>query len=630
MKLIQILLSTIILVTLNQAFAGYPGSVANQSWAPSVWDLKLPGAVGPKSTPLKIVGQDALPACATYDNSYVYIRCTVSLDGWDFFASRRAVHIDAPNVVITNSKFGHVAVGYPIYIGQSNIAGTSALIDHSILDGTDGDDRFGGLIHVTNNAVGTLTYSHIYNSRMAASITTFGGRLIAEHNWWGAAPVDGPVGTHGESSHPMGGSSIFRDNLFDQTDGVNRIQGFSAILFIEGLNPISEVLIERNIFYGMKAINGYYAIGSSKSVANLRIRDNLIESGINGAHTYPGLTGLVEFARNYDYDSGQALAYDSVKGAYISGGVVVNPGPVADITAPTISVISPRGETFLPGDIINISVLATDNVGIKNVIISLNGSQMCTLTSSPYTCNVTVPSNILSGVYSIAISASDTANNITQSSALFSVGTTSQPIPPPPIPPLVDDLAPAVQFTSLTAGQTFNLNSGVSLSVNATDNVAVKGVNFYINSQLACQATAVPFTCPTTFVTEGTYQLMAKAFDAAGNVGEANILVQAKAAVAAPPDSKDIVAPTVEITAPTALQTLVINRKFQIKVKATDNIAVKGVNFYINDKLSCQAKVAPFVCNARVSTAGIYKMKAKAYDAVGNVGESLVVSLPAK
>ena len=424
----------------SSAFAQYPSAVSALSWGPSVWDLKLPGAVGPKTAPQKVVGKDVLPACATYDSNYVYVKCAMTLDGWDFFASRHAVIIDAPNVVIRNSKFGHANVGYPLYVGQNNVAGTSATIDHCILDGTNGDDRFGGLIHVTNNAIATMTYTHIFNSRMAAAIVTYGGRLVAEHNWWGAAPVDGPPGTHGESSHPMGGSSVFRDNLFDQTDGVNRIQGFSAILFIEGISPISEILIERNILYGMKAINGYYAIGSSKSVASVRIRDNLIESGINGAHTYPGLVGLVEFARNFDFDSGRALLYSADRGAYIASGTTAPP-PASEVAQPQ---------------------------------------------------PVPVP----------------------------------QPLPQPPLvtTPQTDRVAPSVRITSPSSRRTISVGRTRILKVETSDNVGVKGVNFYVNDRLTCQATVSPFQCPTNFPRAGVYLIQAKAFDAARNVGQSEVV----------------------------------------------------------------------------------------------------------
>jgi hypothetical protein len=67
----------------------------------------------------------------------------------------------------------------------------------------------------------------------------------------------------------------------------------------------------------------------------------------------------------------------------------------------------------------------------------------------------------------------------------------------------------------------------VSISVNATDNVGVTRVEFYINDQPLASVTAPPYEYlwDTTIQAPGVYTLRAQAYDAAGNAGQSSALV---------------------------------------------------------------------------------------------------------
>lgn len=82
-----------------------------------------------------------------------------------------------------------------------------------------------------------------------------------------------------------------------------------------------------------------------------------------------------------------------------------------------------------------------------------------------------------------------------------------------------DTTAPTVTITSPTAGEA--IFSTKTLSANATDNVAVTKVEFWIDGQLIATDNSSPYsyTIDSTTLANGSHTLQVKGFDAAGNVG---------------------------------------------------------------------------------------------------------------
>jgi hypothetical protein len=87
-----------------------------------------------------------------------------------------------------------------------------------------------------------------------------------------------------------------------------------------------------------------------------------------------------------------------------------------------------------------------------------------------------------------------------------------------------DTTAPTVSLTSPASGST--LSGPVSIIATAQDNVAVSKVEFYIAGKAVSSVSASPYNYAwdTTTVDNGSYQLSAKAYDAAGNVGTSSTL----------------------------------------------------------------------------------------------------------
>ncbi len=89
--------------------------------------------------------------------------------------------------------------------------------------------------------------------------------------------------------------------------------------------------------------------------------------------------------------------------------------------------------------------------------------------------------------------------------------------PPPPPTPSPDTIQPTVTIGGITNGATVSGN--VNLTATASDNVGVTKVSFWVDTTLIGTDTTSPYSAnwDTTKVADGTHNVTAKAFDAAGN-----------------------------------------------------------------------------------------------------------------
>jgi hypothetical protein len=67
----------------------------------------------------------------------------------------------------------------------------------------------------------------------------------------------------------------------------------------------------------------------------------------------------------------------------------------------------------------------------------------------------------------------------------------------------------------------------ITITATASDNVGVTRVEFLVNGSLQCTDTSAPYSCNWKVPNQAnkTFQLQARAFDQAGNVGSASIQV---------------------------------------------------------------------------------------------------------
>src|SRR5690606_14494103 len=164
---------------------------------------------------------------------------------------------------------------------------------------------------------------------------------------------------------------------------------------------------------------------------------------------------------------------------------------------------------------VNISAIASDNVGVAGVQFLLNGENLGTEdTNAPYeySWNTTTIPN---GSYTLTARARD-ASGLT---------TTSNPIVVNVANVVPDTIAPVVTLTAPSAG---TVSGAINVSANASDNIGVAGVQFLLNGvALGAEDNSAPYTFlwNTNATPNGTYTIRARARDAAGNTTTSDSVV---------------------------------------------------------------------------------------------------------
>jgi predicted secreted protein len=175
-----------------------------------------------------------------------------------------------------------------------------------------------------------------------------------------------------------------------------------------------------------------------------------------------------------------------------------------------VALLTPQGNALLSGTT-TISANATDNIGVVGVQFLLNGTN---LGAEDTTNSYAIPWNtttVPDGTYTLTATARDAAgNSMTSASVTVTVSNLSGPPS--------DTTPPSVTLTAPVQGST--LSGAVTLTASATDNSAIVGVQFHLNSvNLGPEDTTNTYgvTWDTTTVPDDTYVLTATARDAAGH-----------------------------------------------------------------------------------------------------------------
>ena len=280
---------------------------------------------------------------------------------------------------------------------------------------------------------------------------------------------------------------------------------------------------------------------------------------------------------------------------------------VPEASPPTVSITSPAPNSAISGTV-SVTATATDNVGVSKVEFYLNGILAITDTSTPYLYSLNSAS-LATGANTLQAKAYDAAGNIGLS------GTISVTV-------VNDTIAPTVSLTSPVANA---IVSGTTvITASASDNVGVSKVEFYANGTLLYVTNVSPFSYGwnTATVTNGSYILTSRAYDNTGNVGlSANYPVTVNNPVA------DTTAPTVSVTAP--VNSATVSGIVTVVASATDNVGVSRVEFSVNGALKATATSAPYSYSWDTASAanGSYTVSAAAYDAAGNKGQSVAISV---
>jgi hypothetical protein len=186
------------------------------------------------------------------------------------------------------------------------------------------------------------------------------------------------------------------------------------------------------------------------------------------------------------------------------------------------------------------------------------------------------------------------------------------------VTPPKDSTLPTVTITSPTDGST--VSDGITISMEANDNVAVSKVELYKDGTLFATDDQSPwqFYWNTLNDLNGAHTLVAKAYDTSGNVGESNpVTVNVSNTV-------DKTPPTVSINSPS--DGAKVKGFVSISVSATDSSGISKVDFYIDNVLKTSDYTTPYVYswNSKSVKDGSHTITARAYDSFNNWAQASI------
>jgi poly(hydroxyalkanoate) depolymerase family esterase len=135
----------------------------------------------------------------------------------------------------------------------------------------------------------------------------------------------------------------------------------------------------------------------------------------------------------------------------------------------------------------------------------------------------------------------------------------------------IDQEAPSISITAPVDGA--EVSGVIAIRADAKDNAGVTKIEFYVDGRLRETDTAAPWEASWDIAREakGTHTLLAKAFDAAGNVGSSNPISVKGGGV------DDITSPTVNLTSPKNGDT--VGGTVTLAAQANDDFGVSRVEF---------------------------------------------------
>lgn len=248
--------------------------------------------------------------------------------------------------------------------------------------------------------------------------------------------------------------------------------------------------------------------------------------------------------------------------------IVSNPGATGD-AKPSVKVIYPVDGAEVCGKL-NVEAAASDDVGIDRVEFYVDGTKIGSTKVSPYQVNWDSTA-VSDGQHLIKSVAYDSAGQPAQDKAYVKVANSGK-----------CDNVPSVKFTSPAPG-TKAVKGTVSLKATASDDVGVVKVQFFIDNAMLTEKKTIPYesSWDTSSLKEGAHTLKALAYDTASQTGKDVMQLFV-----------DRTPPSVQITAPSGGTT--VQDGDEVKVAATDNIALDKVTIRVNSTTVATLTQSPF------------------------------------
>ncbi|MDO8513752.1 MAG: Ig-like domain-containing protein [bacterium] len=255
--------------------------------------------------------------------------------------------------------------------------------------------------------------------------------------------------------------------------------------------------------------------GDTAWIGQLRLYE-LTEPTASNNSTFAS-TGWWGVDLDYSMDA-LAMAARNFEIASYAGLPPISP-PTPDTTAPTTAITTPTNNASVSSTA-TIMASASDAVGVTKVEFYENNNLISSKTTSPFSVTWDT-TKVTNGSHVLNTKAYDGANNVgTSPTVAVTVANTTNP---------TDTTPPTVSITSPLNNATITIRTKINITASATDNVQVTKVEFYINGSLKTTNTISPYSYSWNTrgkrISAGTYTIIAKAYDAAGNVGQKSIVV---------------------------------------------------------------------------------------------------------
>ncbi len=194
---------------------------------------------------------------------------------------------------------------------------------------------------------------------------------------------------------------------------------------------------------------------------------------------------------------------------------------IADITSPTVSITSPSNSATISGAI-NVTVNASDNVGVKTVNLLVDGVAVVSSNISPFIITWN-SATVVNGMHTLSVTAVDAAGNKGSSTVQVSVSNV-----------IVGDITSPIVTLSSPNDQS-SVTGTVNVTMSASDNVGISTVSISIDNTVV--STSTNYSWNTANSPSGVHLVTATAKDAAGNQGTKSVSVTINTVVVDPPAS---------------------------------------------------------------------------------------------
>ena len=267
--------------------------------------------------------------------------------------------------------------------------------------------------------------------------------------------------------------------------------------------------------------------------------------------------------------------------------------PVVSFTAPT------NGASFITGSTISLAANATDADGtITQVEFKVDGVSVGVDATAPYTASYTG----VIGSHTLTATATDNSGGVT--TATITITVSANP-------------APTCAITAPANGASLITGDVVNITANATDNVSVASVQFFVDgTSIGTDATA-PYAATWTAVL-GSHSITAIATD---NLGATTTSTAVGVTVL------NNVPPSCSITAPSAGALYTAPAAVNITATATDSDgSIASVGFYVNGSLVGTDNTSPYSFSW-TSVIGNASLTVKATDNRGAITTSSAIAI---